>query len=129
MLKDQKVFAYSPVSDLAQAREFYEGKLGLEPDGPSVGGVTYKGAGGTAFFVYVSPGAGTSKASTLFWTVDDIDVEVALLKSKGVEFEKYDSQYMKTDENDIARPPADSGATPAAWFKDPDGNILALIQS
>ena len=130
MLKDAEVFAYVPVVEMARARNFYENIVGLAPDNPSEHGTTYKCAGGTAFFAYVTEFAGTSKASTLFWTVDDIDTEVKQLKANGVVFEHYESnEWMTVGDDDIARFKDETGATPAAWFKDPDGNVLALIQS
>lgn len=124
MLSQHEVAAYAPVSDIARGREFYEGVLQLKPVLENEGGVLYQCGGGSKMFMYLSDGAGTSKASTLFWDVPDIAAEVAELKARGVAFEHYDVPGMEMD-GDIA---ADAGGTRAAWFKDPDGNILALIQ-
>jgi hypothetical protein len=73
--------------------------------------------------MYPSPGAGTSKASTAFWSVDDVEAEVAALKAQGVVFEEYDMPGIKT-ENGIAT----GGGAKTAWFKDTEGNILAISQ-
>ena len=74
--------------------------------------------------MYLSPGAGTSKASCAFWSVDDVEKEVDELKDRGVTFERYDIPGLSV-EGEIAT----GGGAKAAWFKDPDGNILALIQA
>jgi predicted enzyme related to lactoylglutathione lyase len=73
--------------------------------------------------MYPSPGAGTSKASTAFWAVDDVAAEVAELKARGVVFEEYDFPGLKTV-NGIAT----GGGAKTAWFKDSEGNILAVSQ-
>jgi predicted enzyme related to lactoylglutathione lyase len=118
------MYAYLPAIDVARARQFYEGRLGFRP-GPEVeGGVSYEFAGGTGCFLYPTPNAGTSKASQAFWQVADIEREVADLKARGVQFEDYDLPGMKTRDGI-----ANMGVTRGAWFKDTEGNILALIQS
>jgi catechol 2,3-dioxygenase-like lactoylglutathione lyase family enzyme len=123
MLKNAPIAAYIPVADMARARRFYKEKLGLEPVREIGGGVIYECARGTSFFMYKSAGAGTSKASTAFWTVDDVAAEVAELKARGVVFEEYDMPGIKT-ENTIAT----GGGAKTAWFKDSEGNILAVSQ-
>ena len=122
MLQSSPMYAYIPVQDVARARQFYEGKLGFVPKNEAAGGVTYEFAGGTACFLYPTPNAGTSKASQAFWEVDDIESEVAELKRRGVRFENYDMPGQKS-ENGIF-----TGGK-AAWFKDSEGNIMAVIQS
>src|SRR5215472_4674349 len=121
MLQKQPMYAYIPAKDLARARKFYEEKLGLKPARENPGGVEYEFAGGTLAHLYPTPNAGTSQASQAFWRVDNIEREVAELKAKGVTFEHYDMPGMK---DDIATNP---GAK-AAWFKDTEGNIMALVQ-
>ena len=123
MLQDAPMYAYIRARDVARARKFYEGKLSFKPKEETAGGVVYEFGKGTACFLYSTPNAGTSQASQAFWHVNNIDREVADLKARGVNFEKYDIPGM--DENGIST--AD-GAT-AAWFKDTEGNIMALIQS
>jgi hypothetical protein len=73
--------------------------------------------------MYPSAGAGTSNASTAFWAVDDVVAEVAQLKARGVVFEEYDMPGIKTV-NSIAT----GGGAKTAWFKDSEGNILAVSQ-
>jgi catechol 2,3-dioxygenase-like lactoylglutathione lyase family enzyme len=124
MLKDAPIVPYVPVSDLARARKFYEKTLGFKPkEEYGDHAVIYECAGGTRFFMYKSAGAGTSKASTAFWPVADVAAEVADLKSRGVVFEEFDVPGMKTV-NNIAT----GGGAKTAWFKDSEGNTLAISQ-
>ncbi len=122
MLQEFPMFAYIPAKDLTRARKFYEDKLGFRPKQETAGGVVYEFAGGTACFLYPTPNAGTSRASQAFWQVADIEREVAQLREKGVVFEEYDMPGMK---NGIAV----AGGAKSAWFKDSEGNIMAIIQS
>ena len=124
MLKDAPVVPYIPATNAARAREFYEQKVGLVPREAGDGDVIYEWAGGSWIFLYQSSGAGTSQASQAFWEVQDVEKEVAELKTRGVVFEHYDVPGLKTV-NGIA----EGGGTKAAWFKDSEGNIMALIQS
>jgi catechol 2,3-dioxygenase-like lactoylglutathione lyase family enzyme len=119
------MYSYIPVKDVARARKFYEGKLGFKPRGENNGGVTYEFGKNTACFLYPTPNAGTSKASQAFWYVDDVEREVLELRERGVEFEQYDMPDIKTDKRGIAT----TRGVKQAWFKDPDGNIMALIES
>ena len=123
MLKNASIVPYIPVSDLARARKFYEEKVGLTPKEKYAGGVIYECGNGSWVFMYPSGGAGTSKASTAFWAVDDVVAEVAELKARGVVFEEYDMPGIKTV-NSIAT----AGGARTAWFKDSEGNILAVSQ-
>jgi predicted enzyme related to lactoylglutathione lyase len=124
MLQSSSMYAYIPALDMARARQFYERKLGLTARQEINGGVVYEFGKGTACFMYPTPNAGTSKASQAFWAVDDIAREVAELKKRGVQFEHYDSPDLKR-EGDIHT----GGGARAAWFKDSEGNILAIIQN
>jgi predicted enzyme related to lactoylglutathione lyase len=123
MLQRAPMYAYLPARDMARARRFYEDKLGLKAKHEVNGGVVYEFGKGTACFMYPTPNAGTSKASQAFWTVDDIAREVAELKARGVQFEHYDMPETKR-EGDIHT----GGGARAAWFRDSEGNILAIIQ-
>ena len=89
-------FIAYPVTDIGRARKFYEEKVGLKPKEVYAGGVIYECGNGSWVFMYPSAGAGTSKASTAFWAVDDVAAEVAALKSRGVAFEEYDMPGIKT---------------------------------
>ena len=123
MLQAAPMYAYIPANDVARARAFYEGKLGFKPKEELNGGVVYAFAENTACFLYPTPNAGTSKASQAFWEVADIEREVKELKQRGVKLERYDIPGV--DENNIVTA---SGAK-AAWFKDSEGNIMAVIQT
>ena len=123
MLQKFPMYSYIPAKDVGRARKFYEGTLGFKPGKELDDGVTYTFAGGTACFLYPTPNAGTSKASQAFWDVQDIEAEVAALKARGVKFEDYDMPGK--DKEGIV---TDGGAK-AAWFKDTEGNIMALIES
>lgn len=81
MLRNAPIHAYIPVADIDRARKFYESKLGLKPKEESDAGVIYECGNSTWFFMYKSVGAGTSKANYAFWDVDDVEAEVAELKS------------------------------------------------
>ncbi len=122
-MKDAALVPYIPVSDVARARRFYEQKVGLKPKEEYAGGVIYECGEGSWVFMYPSAGAGTSKASTAFWSVEDVAAEVRELKARGVVFEEYDMHGIKTV-NSIAT----AGGAKTAWFKDSEGNILAISQ-
>ena len=124
MLQVSPMYAYIPALDMARARQFYEQKLGLKAQQEINGGVVYEFGKGTACFMYPTPNAGTSKASQGFWAVNDIAREVEELKKRGVRFEHYDMPQMKRD-GDIYT----GGGARAAWFKDTEGNTLAIIQN
>jgi len=124
MLQKSPMYAYIPAIVLDRARKFYEEKVGLTPKQEINGGVVYEFAGGTAAFLYPTPNGGSSKASQAFWSVQDVEAEVAELKKHGVKFEEYDVPGMKTV-NGIAT----GGGAKAAWFKDSEGNTMAVIQT
>jgi predicted enzyme related to lactoylglutathione lyase len=124
MLQHAPMYAYIPAKDVARARQFYEQTLGFTPAREVAGGVMYKFGAGTGCFLYPTPNAGTSKASQAFWQVDNIEREVSDLKARGVRFEEYDMPGLKTKDGI-----ATSGGNRAAWFKDTEGNILALVES
>ena len=122
MLKDHDAVATIAVRDTARARNFYEGKLGLKPEDDRGDEVLTYGSGRSRVFVYRSDFAGTNKATSATWTVDDVDALARELKSKGVPFERYDMPGM-THEGDVHV----AGSMRAAWFRDPDGNILSIV--
>jgi predicted enzyme related to lactoylglutathione lyase len=123
MLKNAPIVPYIPAADVARARRFYEQKVGLVPREEFAGGVVYECGNRSWIFLYPSAGAGTSKASQAFWQVADVEAEVSELRARGVVFEEYNMPGIKTV-NGIAT----AGGTKAAWFKDSEGNILAVIQ-
>ena len=131
MLKDAAIVPYIPVADVARARKFYEGTLGLVPKEEYAGGVIYECGSGSWVFMYRSPGAGTSRASTAFWTVNDVAAEVAALKARGVVFEEYDLPGITTVDG-IAEIegnyPSKGTGERAVWFRDSEGNLLGIGQ-
>lgn len=132
MLQKHPMYAYIPAKDLERARRFYEQTLGFTATAEIAGGIAYGCAGGVAYgcadgtscFLYPTPNAGTSQASQAFWQIDDVEREVAELKRRGVAFEHDDLQGTNAD-GDIVT----AGGAKAAWFKDSEGNIMAIIQS
>jgi predicted enzyme related to lactoylglutathione lyase len=122
MLADKDAVATVAVKDLKAAKKFYGDTLGLKltpvPE-PEV--LNYK-SGNSTVLVYKSQFAGSNKATSVTWIVDDVEGTVKDLKAKGVAFEHYDFPGM-TRKGDIHI----AGKSKAAWFKDPDGNILAVV--
>ena len=113
-----------PVKDLDRARSFYEDTLGLKTKDEMGSEVLRMESGDTEINVYRSEFAGTNKATTLTFEVDDAEKEVADLKGKGVFFEHYDMPGL-TPKGDLYV----AQGFKTAWFKDPDGNILSLVES
>jgi catechol 2,3-dioxygenase-like lactoylglutathione lyase family enzyme len=110
------------VKNVEAARKFYEGTLGLRPTPSQQKGVIGYRSGGSNVLVYESQFAGTNKATAVTWAVEDLDGMIRDLKAKGVRFEHYNlpGTARKGDVHG-------AGRTKAAWFKDPDGNVLALV--
>jgi catechol 2,3-dioxygenase-like lactoylglutathione lyase family enzyme len=111
------------VSDLAKARAFYEGTLGLTFMSEEPAGMRFQ-AGRGEVFVYPSQFAGTSQATVFGLEVEDVRAAVADLRGRGITFEQYDMPGLKTDEDGLA----ELGGELGAWFKDPDGNIVSVAQ-
>jgi catechol 2,3-dioxygenase-like lactoylglutathione lyase family enzyme len=129
-MSDYEVGAVMATADMKAARDFYEGKLGLTPDGdppedPSIP-ISYRCGKGTGISVYLSPDhAGKSTATMAGWVVDDLEKVVDELTANGVVFEQYDTEGMKTNEKGII----DFGeGNLVAFLRDPDGNTHALNQ-
>jgi catechol 2,3-dioxygenase-like lactoylglutathione lyase family enzyme len=112
-----------PASDLSRARTFYEDVLGLKPENEAEAGITYRCGKGTSFFLYPTQHAGTGQHTLGGWLVDDIEKAVAWMRDRGVTFEEYDFPGLKTVDGIAAL-----GSERAAWFKDTEGNILAVSQ-
>jgi predicted enzyme related to lactoylglutathione lyase len=121
MLKNAPIRAYIPVLDVSRARKFYEQILALAPRRNTPAACS--DCGGYEFFMYPTSNAGTSKASQAFWQVADVEAEVADLKARGVVFEEYDMPGIK-----MVNSIASGGGAKTAWFKDSEGNILAVSQ-
>ncbi len=123
MLGDNDAAATLAVRDMERARDFYENTLGLAPLQEVPGAMMYK-SGNSVVLVYPSEYAGTNQATAASWAVgDDFDAIVEDLKAKGVTFEHYDDLPETTREGDVHI----AGEFKAVWLKDPDGNILNLI--
>jgi catechol 2,3-dioxygenase-like lactoylglutathione lyase family enzyme len=127
MFTDATAEPVVPVSDLDRAASFYGETLGLEElhryEDPQPNPMIRYGIGDGSLLVYKSVGAGQSRHTLLGFVVDDIARAVEELRGRGVTFEEYDMGEIKT-ENGIAA----IGDVKAAWFKDPDGNILSVGQ-
>jgi catechol 2,3-dioxygenase-like lactoylglutathione lyase family enzyme len=113
------------VSDLAKATAFYGGVLGLQVLTESPYMVIYQSGANSKLEIYQTEFAGTNKATYATWEVGDIEAEVEALQAAGISFEHYDMPGL-TREGDV-HVMGDSKEK-AAWFKDPDGNILCLHQ-
>jgi predicted enzyme related to lactoylglutathione lyase len=123
-MKAKAIEAVLPAGDFERAKAWYAEKLGLTPAQEDQGGARYE-IEATRFLLYPSQFAGTNKATSAGFTVDDVEETVAQLRQKGVTFEEYDFPGLRT-ENGIATFETDQGATKAAWFKDSEGNILTV---
>jgi catechol 2,3-dioxygenase-like lactoylglutathione lyase family enzyme len=122
-LATKTALATVAVKDLAKARAFYEATLGLSPVEGDEGSVQGYRAGSSTIIVYESSFAGTNQATSVTWPLgDDLDEVVRDLKAKGVTFEHYDMPGA-THDGDIHV----FDKIRVAWFKDPDGNILAIV--
>jgi catechol 2,3-dioxygenase-like lactoylglutathione lyase family enzyme len=122
MFKDTKAFSGFAVDDLEKARQFYGETLGLEVS-EEHGLLTLHIAGDRPTFIYPKPDFTPATYTILNFPVEDVEKAVDELAARGVEFERYDG--FEQDERGIAR-----GAGPMiAWFKDPAGNILSVLQT
>ena len=123
MLKSCRVHTTLPTADLARARGFYENTLGIPPKTELPSGIFYDCGEGTSFVLSQTAGKPSGAHTQMAFVVEDIESEVEELKSRGVVFEDYDLPGLKTVEGIVHRP-----ALKAAWFKDIDGNLLAIMQ-
>jgi predicted enzyme related to lactoylglutathione lyase len=110
-----------PVEDLARARAFYEEKLDLTPSREVEGALFYEGDAGTGFLLFPTGGRPSGQHTQMAWFVKDIAATVAQLRRRGVRFEEYDFPGLKTVDGI-----ADLGYEKSAWFRDSEGNLLAL---
>lgn len=127
MLKSDKAFSGFSVNDIPKAKEFYGETLGLDvQDGP-MGNLEIKIGSDAHILIYPKPNHEPATFTILNFPVDNIDIAVDELTQKGVKFQHYDSEYLKTDEKGIARGGPDRGPN-IAWFTDPAGNILSVLE-
>ena len=122
MLETSKAFSSFSVDDLTKAKEFYAKTLGLDVSESPEGLELHPGE--TNVFIYPKPNHRPASFTVLNFQVDDIEAAVDELKQTGVRFEKYEGE-IKTDEQGIHR----NGGPSIAWFKDPAGNILSVLQA
>jgi catechol 2,3-dioxygenase-like lactoylglutathione lyase family enzyme len=121
MLKETDAVATIAVKDVKAAGKFYEEVLGFERLASQTGGVLTYRSGKSQLLVYRSEYAGTNKATSVTWTVDDVEAVAESLAARGVRFEHYDFPG-STRKGDVHI----YGDLKNAWFKDPDGNILSI---
>lgn len=123
MLKDSKAFSGFSVPDIQKAKEFYGQTLGLEVSEAN-GLLKLHLAGGSTVLIYPKPNHAPATFTILNFPVDNVDQAVDELTKRGARFERYDTPDLKTDEKGIMR---GNGPT-IAWFKDPAGNILSVLE-
>ena len=122
MFKDTKAFSGFSVDDISKAKEFYSQTLGLEVSEMN-GLLNLHIAGGSKILIYPKPDHTPATFTILNFPVDDIEEAVNQLTRRGVRFEQYEGD-LQTDEKGISR----GGGPLIAWFKDPAGNILSVIE-
>jgi catechol 2,3-dioxygenase-like lactoylglutathione lyase family enzyme len=122
MLKDSRVETTIPSQDLARAKAFYTEKLGLTPTEERPDGIQFD-LNGTTFSLFQSAGAASGTHTQASFEVQDAEAEIADLRSRGVTFEEYDLPGIKT-ENGVATIEGGKGG----WFKDTEGNVIAVFQ-
>lgn len=123
MFKVKQAFSSFSVNDLRKAKEFYTNTLGLKVS-ETPEGLELK-TGETGVFIYPKPNHAPATFTVLNFPVDDIDDAVASLKERGIRFEQYNLPDLKTDKDGVARGPH---GPQIAWFKDPAGNILSVLE-
>jgi len=121
MLETNKAFSSFSVDDLQKAKDFYAQTLGLKVKESKEGLELHPGANDV--FIYPKPNHAPASFTVLNFLVDNIEATVDKLSGKGVKFEHYDGE-IKTDEKGIHR----NGGPTIAWFKDPAGNILSVVE-
>jgi predicted enzyme related to lactoylglutathione lyase len=128
MLENTKAYSGIAVEDLQQAKVFYGDTLGVKTEviDEENGLMQLNHAGELPTLVYQSPGTKPGSGTVLNFPVDDIDAVVDELSSRGVSFERYDA--FEHDEKGIARGLAEGRGPDIAWFKDPTGNVLSVLQ-
>ena len=127
MFKNTKAFSSFSVNDIGKAKEFYSQTLGLEvteTSGEMSGLLNLHIAGGTDILIYPKPNHTPATFTILNFPADNVEDAVEELTSRGVRFEIYNEDELKTDEKGIFR-----GEGPKiVWFKDPAGNILSVLE-
>lgn len=123
VLADARVYAALPSQDFEKAKAWYKEKLGMAPSEENPGGALYDCGQNSRFLLFPSAGVSNGSHTQVSFAVDDIQKTVAELKGNGVKFEEYDTEYLKTTDSI-----AELGPSKGAWFKDGDGNMIAVFQ-
>lgn len=124
LLKDSPAFAGFSVDDIAKAKSFYRDTLGLDVAEMEMGHLELRLAGGRNVLLYPKKDHRPATYTVLNFPVDSVDREVEELTRAGVRFERYEEPAIKTDEKGVHR----DGGPVIAWFKDPAGNILSILE-
>lgn len=127
MFKSTKAFSSFSVSDLQKAKKFYSETLGIETKDNPMGLIELHIAGGNYIMAYSKPNHVAATFTILNFPVQNIDEAVDELTKKGITFEQYSGE-MQTDKKGIFRSTDESKGPSIAWFKDPAGNILSVIE-
>lgn len=127
MLKNSEAMCSFSVDNLEKALEFYSKTLGLDVEVEGDMGLSLHIAGGAIVFIYQKDNHQPATFTILNFPVDDIEKAVEELKNKGVKFEHYEGE-LQTDEKSISRNLKTGKGPDIAWFKDPAGNILSVLQ-
>lgn len=119
IVNDAPVYATIAAEDLERAKAWYAQKLDLHPSVETMGGAMYE-VGGSRFFLFPTPAAGTAQNTVMSWLVDDVAALVRELSDRGVEFETFEAPGLEWDGVVATMPTGEKGV----WFKDSEGNIL-----
>jgi predicted enzyme related to lactoylglutathione lyase len=127
MLKQSRAFSSIAVKDIQEAKKFYGQTLGIEVvDAPDMKGILHlKLAGGVTVMMYPKPDHVAATFTVLNFPVENVEKMVASLRERGVRFEVYRDGPIKTDDRGIA---SGNGGPRIAWFRDPSGNILSVME-
>jgi catechol 2,3-dioxygenase-like lactoylglutathione lyase family enzyme len=123
MLRDYPIHASLATADLGAAKAWYADKLGWQPVREWPGELLIYELGSTGFTVYTTPSARTARNTVMYWLVKDLASEMPRLRERGVVFEDYDLGDIKTVDGVLT----DDRGNHTAWFKDPDGNIISIL--
>jgi catechol 2,3-dioxygenase-like lactoylglutathione lyase family enzyme len=129
MFKNTKAFSGFSVNDIQKAKEFYGQTLGLDVSESEMGVLELHISGGTNILVYPKPNHTPATFTILNFPVDNVEEAVDGLTKSGVRFEQYDEPEIKTDGKGIHRSEGPNAGPNIAWFKDPAGNILSVLEN
>ena len=124
MLKNSKAFSSFSVDDLEKAKDFYQNTLGLDVREGLMGILELRTLDSSPILIYPKQNHIPASFTVLSFPVESVEDAVGILSNKGVQFEHYDEENLKTDEKGISR----SEGPVIAWFKDPAGNILSILK-